>query len=187
MINSGTGTAVLSLVNGGAAATFSGIIADNNGSGGQVALLMSGTGGLQNLSGSNTYSGGTQVTAGTLQAGSNNAFGTGALAANAGVVDLAGYSVTVGSFSGASGKVTNSVPGVSTLTVNQSVAGTFSGTLSDGASPLSLTMAGSTSLTLNAANTYSGTTAVTSGTLNLGVSSACPPPVRSPSSQGQRS
>ena len=110
VINSGTGTAILSLVNGGAAATFSGMIADNNGSGGQVALLMSGTGGLQNLSGSNTYSGGTQVTAGTLQAGSNNAFGTGALAANAGVVDLAGYSVTVGSFSGASGKVTNSGP-----------------------------------------------------------------------------
>ncbi len=77
VINSGTGTATLSLVNGGAAATCSGAIADNNGSGGQVALLMSGAGGLQNLSGSNSYSGGTQVTAGTLQVGNAGALGTG--------------------------------------------------------------------------------------------------------------
>ncbi len=173
VINSGTGTAILSLVNGGAAATFAGTIADNNGSGGQVALLMSGAGGLQNLSGSNTYSGGTQVTAGTLQAGSNNAFGTGALAANGGVVDLVGFSVTVPSFSGAAGAVTNSGGTVSTLTVNQSIATTFGGKLTDGASPLAFSMGGGM-LTLSNTSTYSGPTTLTAGTLALGTANALP-------------
>ncbi len=174
VINSGAGTAALSLVNGGAAATFSGTIADNNGSGGQVALIMSGAGGLQNLSGSNSYSGGTTVSAGTLQVGSASALGTGALAANGGVVDLAGFSVTVGSFSGAASTVTNSAFSPSTLTINQSIATTFGGKLADGANPLALTMAGSGILTLTAATTYSGSTTVTAGTLALGVTNAVP-------------
>jgi fibronectin-binding autotransporter adhesin len=169
VINSGTGTATLSLVNGGAAAAYSGVIADNNGLGGKVALLMSGTSGLQNLSGSNTYSGGTQVTAGTLQVDNTNALGTGAVAANGGVLDLAGYNVTVPSFSGAAGTVTNSVFGLSTLTVNQATQTTFGGTLQDGllnSSQLGLTMAGGT-LGLTGATLYSGSTTISGGVLAL--------------------
>ncbi len=174
VINSGTGTAILSLVNGGATATFAGTIADNNGPGGKVALLMSGTGGLQNLSGSNTYSGGTQLTAGTLQVGNVNALGAGAVAVNGGVLDLNGYGITVPSFSGAAGTVTNSVFGVSTLTVNQAAATSFAGTLQDGSlnsSQLALTMAGGT-LGLTGASLYSGSTTITGGVLVLADSAA---------------
>jgi fibronectin-binding autotransporter adhesin len=168
VINSGAGTAALNLGNGGATATYSGVIADNNGSGGQVAIVMNGSG-LQNLSGANTYSGGTTVNGGTLQAGSPAAFGTGVLTANAGTIDLAGYNVTVGNLSGTAGTITNNGFNPATLAVNQSMTTTFGGTLADGSFPLGFTMSGSGSLTLNGPATYSGTTSVNGGTLALGV------------------
>ena len=93
-------TSILTLSpTGGGSATFSGLIA-GGGTLGNLSLVMAGTG-LQNLAGANTYTGGTQITGGTLQLGNANALGTGALAANGGVFDLAGLSVTLPSFSGA--------------------------------------------------------------------------------------
>ena len=52
------------------------------------------------------------------------------MAANGGVLDLDGQSVTVTSFSGAAGTVTTS-GGPATLTVNQAGSTVFGGTLQD--------------------------------------------------------
>ena len=83
--------------------------------------------GLLALAGSNAYSGGTTVSGGTLQLGNASALGTGGLTANNGTVDLASFSPTVSSLSGAAGTITNSGGSDSTLTVNQPIATTFGG------------------------------------------------------------
>jgi fibronectin-binding autotransporter adhesin len=129
--------------------------------------------GLLLLTASNSYTGGTAISGGTLQLGNKNALGSGALAANGGVLDLAGYSVAVPSFGGASGVVTNSGGTLSTLTVSQSIATNFGGTLADGpTNPLSLFMNGAGTLTLLGANSYSGPTTVHAGTLMAGAANA---------------
>ena len=99
-----------------------------------VALAASGPG-MLSLAGNNAFSGGTTVSGGTLQILNNTALGTGSLKANAGVVDLAGFSPTVASLSGAAGTITVSGPSSSTLTVNQTGTTTFSGSLNDGPRP----------------------------------------------------
>ena len=81
-------TSILTLSAAGGATTFSGLIA-GGGTLGNLGVVMAGTG-LQNLAGANTYTGGTQIRGGTLQLGNAAALGTGALAANGGVFDLAG-------------------------------------------------------------------------------------------------
>ncbi len=123
-------------------------------------LTMSGSG-LALLSGSNTYGGGTQVSAGVLQLGSATALGTGGLAANGGTLDMAGFSATVTSFSGAAGVVTDSLfatPG--TLTVDQAIATTFGGSINDGQGQTALMMMGGGTLTLSGTNTYTGGTSI---------------------------
>ena len=57
-----------------------------NGSTGSLALTVNGTGALS-LGGTNTYSGGTTLTAGQLNINSNNAIGTGAVTLTAGILD----------------------------------------------------------------------------------------------------
>ena len=89
----------------------------------------------------NTYGGGTTVS-GTLQLGSATALPGGALAANGGVLDLAGQGVTVSSFSGAAGTVTTSVASPVTLTVNQIGSTVFGGALQNGSGQLSLAFSG---------------------------------------------
>ena len=103
LANSVSGLATFT-VNQAIQTTFSGEINDGNG-GGQVALKLQG--GTLTLGSANYYSGGTTVAGGLLQLGDPAALGTGGLAANGGTLDLAGYSVTVPSFSGAAGVVTN--------------------------------------------------------------------------------
>ncbi len=132
---------------------------------GSVAMI---GGGQVTLSASNSYSGGTTVAAGILQLGNSAALGSGALAANSGMLDLAGFSVTVSSFSGAAGIVTNSVSGLSTLTVTQSGTTAFAGAIVDGNGRLALYLQGSGKLTLLGTNSYTGGTTINSGTLALG-------------------
>ena len=88
------------------------------------------------LSASNTYTGGTWVSGGTLQLANAAALGTGGLTANAGVVDLNGFSTTVSGLSGLAGTITDTATNsqTTTLTVNQSTATTFSGEIADGPS-----------------------------------------------------
>lgn len=83
-----------SLVLGGSNAgtnAFNGIIGD--GSSAVISVSKSGVG-LWRLGGNNTYSGGTTISAGTLSAGSANAFGTGAVTVNTGAtLRLNGYTI----------------------------------------------------------------------------------------------
>ncbi len=120
------------------------------------------------LAATNSYSGGTIVNNGLLQLGNSAALGTGGLAADGGTLDLAGYSVTVASFSGAAGTVASSMTGsLATLTVNQASATTFGGTIEDGAGQVALSLEGGGMLTLSGTNTYTGLTQVLGGTLVL--------------------
>jgi autotransporter-associated beta strand protein len=134
--------------------------------------------GFMALSGNNGYSNGTQISGGTLQLGSNYALPYGALAANAGVLDLNSYSVSATSFSGAAGVVTDTSTGATsatTLTINQyGIATTFGGSIRDGVNgtPLALTLSGG-SLTLTGTNAFSGALNV-SGVLSQTNSAALP-------------
>ena len=69
-----------------------------------------------------------------------------------------------------------------TLTINGGATKTFTGVVRDGngtgGGTLSLNIAGGSSLTLTGANTYTGNTTVTNGTLSLAAASSTPSPLR---------
>ena len=88
MTDSVAGTAVLSAGSNNATTTFSGTL--QNGAG-TLALTKSGTGTLT-LSGTNTYSGATTVSAGTLRAGSGSALSATSDFTVSSILDLNGFS-----------------------------------------------------------------------------------------------
>lgn len=132
------------------------------------------------LSGSNTFTGGVTVNAGTLQLGHASALNSAAPvsvafgASSTGTLRLNGNSVTV---SNLSSNVTPGAPivengasgsGTATLTVRNATASTFAGVLrnnASGSSVLALTKSGAGTLTLSGNSTYTGVTTVTAGTL----------------------
>jgi autotransporter-associated beta strand protein len=150
-----------------------------------------------NLSGSNSYTGGTIVNGGNLQLGSASALPAGtalalsALDLPAGVLDLNGFSTSISSLTVLTGPNTQNVgavariinttatAGTSTLTYagNASNPSTFNGIISDssgsggGTTALLVT---SGSLTLTNSNFYGGATNVSGGTLTLGATGALP-------------
>lgn len=150
-------------------------VGDGTAAGGAMTTTISaplvGTGGLLKtdfgtlfLSGNNTYSGRTQIDAGTLRMGSPTALGTsGQLTiGSAGTLDINGFSLGLGSIEG-----TGSVAlggGALTLGVGNA-SSTFAGRLS-GAGLFTKTGAGT--LTLTGANTHTGVTRVEGGTLTAG-------------------
>ncbi|TPM39013.1 autotransporter domain-containing protein [Mesorhizobium sp. B2-3-4] len=173
IVNGGAADAVLT-IDGSALgdSSFGGVIADGAG-GGALALVKRGLSTLT-LSGSNTYTGGTRIEAGTL-----DLKGSGTLGAPTGKLDIAGgatlvfdtTALTVGSLSGA-GTITRSDFNPGVLTVDQSTNTAFSGAIADyfdeinGVTTMTgLTKSGSGTLTLSGDNTYTGTTNVTGGTL----------------------
>jgi len=143
-------------------------------------LLLSGTG--------NTLTGGTQIGNGTLTVASGSSMGTGALVmaqtgVNNPILNLNNTAQTVSSlsssFAATSGTQTQTINLSSghTLTVNQSGNTTFgTGTVSTLTSVLAgsgnVTKTGSGTLTLTSANTYTGTTTITSGKIDLGIANA---------------
>jgi autotransporter-associated beta strand protein len=138
---------------------------------GSGAITVLGSG-YVNLNAAHSFSGGTTVSKGNdgaLVLYNSNALGTGGLTVNSGVVDLYYQSISISSLSGIGGRITdNGAAGTTTLTVNQSVDTAFSGVISDGASRVvALTKTGSGTLTLAGANTYMGTTTVSTGTLSV--------------------
>jgi autotransporter-associated beta strand protein/T5SS/PEP-CTERM-associated repeat protein len=157
--------------------TFGGRIADFSGPGSLYKLGM----GTQTLSGSNSYSGTTNVFAGALVAGSSSALSRNSVFAlggsgQSGVLDLAGFSNTIAGLTTASvdvGQVvTTSRSGTATLTINNDASTSntdcvFGGTLQDGGSAnvLGLTKKGGRTLTLSGSNTYTGPTTINQGEL----------------------
>jgi len=147
-----------------AAGNYAGAI---NGTGG---LTKTGTGTLT-LTGASGYTGATTLSGGTLAIS-----GAGSIAASSGValaggasLNIAGASAaqTVNGLTGVSG--TSVVLGANRLTVNNGAANSFAGVISGTGS---LGKSGAGTLTLTAANTYSGGTFVTGGTLTAGVANA---------------
>lgn len=167
------GTTVSGGVLQGTAANLQGAITNNASvvfnqtTAGTYSGNMSGSGSLTKigafvltLSGNNSYTGGTTVSAGTLRLGSATALPTdGALTVNGGTVDFNGNNITVASLSGSGGTISL---GASTLTVaetsNTSVAAVITGTGG-------LVKQGTGTLNLTGASTYTGPTSVTGGRL----------------------
>jgi fibronectin-binding autotransporter adhesin len=150
--------------------------------------IISGTGsvvkngvGTQRLGGLNTYSGGTTVNAGDLQFDVSEGLGSGALILNGGAVTArtgnrtlsnavtVGGDVTLNTTLGGGNLLTLAgnvdLGGVTRIiTVSNTGGAAISGVVSNGA----LTKAGTGTLTLTGANTYTGLTTVNEGTLQIG-------------------
>ena len=136
VINSIAGTTpTLTLSPTGTSTTFSGAIS-GGGTLGTINLVMNGNG-VQVLAGTNTYTGPTTITAGTLAIGG------------------AGYL-------GSGGNYASSITNSGALVVNTSSNQTFGGIISGGGT---FYQNGSGMTTLTAANNYSGATTVSGGTL----------------------
>ncbi len=151
----------------GNVADVTGATANGNGS---IAVTKNGAG-LWNLSGVNAYTGATAVTAGTLQAGSATAFGTNSAVtmtnAAGATLDLNSFNETIGALAGGGTLGGNVTMGSGNLTVGQgTTASTFGGVIS-GTGNLTQTGTSGT-LTLTNADTYSGSTTISGGTLQLG-------------------
>ncbi len=133
-------------------------ITDTNGGADALGLVKLGTGTLT-LGGSNTYTGGTTVIAGTLLQEASAAFATNtAYVVNGGTLDLNDFDLTASSLSGAGGSVDL---GTASLTVDQSSTTTYSGAiLGTGGSVIKQ---GVGTLTLAGSNTYTGGTTVNGG------------------------
>jgi autotransporter-associated beta strand protein len=168
----------LQLGDGGTSGSISGNVIDN----GILAFnrsnvltfsgAISGTGGITQigpgttiLAGDNSYSGATTITSGAFQAGSANGLSPNSAFTVNSILDLNGFSNTIGSISGA-GRVLNNGTTSATLTIGaRNEDSTFSGVLADGTSVLQLVKSGSGALTLTGNNTYTGTTTVNRGSL----------------------
>ncbi|MGA8819961.1 MAG: autotransporter-associated beta strand repeat-containing protein, partial [Xanthobacteraceae bacterium] len=110
------------------------------------------------------------ISAGTLTAGAaTNVFGaTSAITVNTpGLLDLGGNNQQIGSLTG-SGIVINSGLASTILTTGDATNTLFSGVIQNGAGVMALTKQGAGTFTLTAANTYTGTTTIDAGTLQLG-------------------
>jgi autotransporter-associated beta strand protein len=152
------------LNNGVLAFDRSGTVAFGGVISGTVSVTQIGTG-TTILTGSNTYTGGTTISAGTLQAGSATALSQKSEFTVNSILDLHGFSNTIGSLTG-TGIVLNDGATAATLTVgNDNSSTTFAGVLQNGTSALQLTKSGTGTLTLPGKNTYTGTTTINAGSL----------------------
>jgi autotransporter-associated beta strand protein len=150
------GAATLTAGGDDSSTIFSGTISGTGG------FTKTGTGILQ-FSGTNSYTGATTISAGTLKAGATGAFASASAftVATGATLDLGGFDQTIGSLAGA-GSVTL---GAATLTAGgDNSSTTFSGTISGSGG---LTKAGSGTLRLTGTSTYTGATIVDGGTLDV--------------------
>lgn len=146
--------------------TYAGVISGS----GMVTQL--GTGILQ-LTTPHSYSGGTFVSAGTLQIAANDVLPTtGSLSFTGGTFDLNGVNQSINALtsSGAVGTITtNLASSTSTLTVgNGGNSGTFGGVIQNGAGIVNVVKTGIGTQTFTGANTYTGGTTISGGTLQVG-------------------
>jgi len=137
--------------------------------GGAVGMTKTGTGTLV-ISSANTYSGATNINAGTLQLGASNLLpnATALTVASGATLDLNGFQDTVGSLAGA-GNVTLGAFGSSLQVGGDKSSTNFSGVISESGF---LQKTGSGTLTLSGVNTYTGATNINAGTVQLGAANA---------------
>ena len=170
-----SGTAQNIIINGAGDTTVSGAIATTSGS-----LTKSGNG-ILTLNGANTFTGGLTINAGTVSLGNTSALNSTAGSENTvtfgsgstGTLSLNGNDATITSLN------TNATPGTTfikngsasnnaTLTIGNSTNANsaYAGTIQDGdTGTLALNKAGSGTLTLSGANTYTGATNINNGKL----------------------
>lgn len=165
-IGTASGTPLLTVGSNGNSTSYSGVF-----SGTGARLTKEGTGTLT-LSGANTYTGATTISVGTLQLNTANDRISNSSALNVAsgaTFDLNGRSETVGSLAGA-GTVTSSATGTLTLTAGgNNTSTTFSGVIQNGtATSIALTKTGTGTLTLTGANTHTGATTISTGSLSIG-------------------
>lgn len=147
--------------------SFGGVIEDGGIGGGNGGNLVIATGAVQQLFGTNTYTGTTTIASGgeldLTNGGSDGSIATSSNVVANGIFDISGLSAgtSIRSLSG-SGNVNI---GANTLTITNG-NGTFAGIIGDGGAGGGLTMAGGTE-TLAGANTYTGATTVNSGRLQV--------------------
>ena len=138
------------------------------------------------LTGANTYSGTTTVTAGTLSYGANDVIASGAVSVISGTINLGNFSDTVGAvtFNATSGTTTTPITGAGTLTSTSGfTTGGYGGIVWINAclaGNVGLTTSGNASVYLTCANVYTGATVINDGWLYLsGGTIACQRPPRS--------
>jgi autotransporter-associated beta strand protein len=152
----------ISVTNAAATLTISGAAASTNGS-----LTKSGAGTLT-LTGNNLHSGNTTVAAGTLLLTGNGTLGTSTISISGGTLDMGGKSLT-----NTFGSLTGGTLANGTLTNNGSNYDLQSGTVSAvlaGTNGVNKTTSGTVTLTGN--NTFTGTTTLSAGTLQVGHANA---------------
>ncbi|MEI7515823.1 MAG: autotransporter-associated beta strand repeat-containing protein, partial [Betaproteobacteria bacterium] len=146
----------------GAAQRLSGIIS------GLGTLLKDSNASTLTLTGANSYTGGTTVSAGTLALGANNVLAdAGAVTVSGtGALSMGAYLDTVASVSlQGTGAITGSTGVLTSAGAYDLQAGTASAILAGSAGA---TKTGAGTVTLSGANTYSGGTSVSAGTLRVG-------------------
>ena len=134
---------------------------------GDGSLAKVGEGALT-LSGENSYSGGTTISGGKLQMGASGVLadtGTVTIGVGTATFDVNNMVETIGALVGSSGGTVSL--GTGALTVNQTGATAFNGVITGAGS---LTKTGVGVLTLGGANSYTGATTISGGTLALGSS-----------------
>jgi fibronectin-binding autotransporter adhesin len=133
--------------------------------------------GTTTLTTANTYTGGTIVSAGKLVLGSSGTLGSsgGSLMVNTGgTLDLNGTSQSVGNLLGTGGVILNNSTGTNKFLIignGNASGGVFSGVIENNSGTggtLALTEVGTGVAVLSGANTYTGITTISGGTLQLG-------------------
>lgn len=117
------------------------------------------------LTGTNSYTGITTIGGDTVIANGASSMGTGgALVVNSGLLDLDGFSQVVGGLSGTGGTITNNGTSAPANLIVTGGTGSFAGIIQDGKSSIGLSLlGGSVNMTSSTAQTYSGTTSISSG------------------------